>query len=348
MLSLIAVMMIALVPPAPGCAALRDLLGNGRVCAEAGEGLVIAGSPDRTDRLVAITRQAAARFESAFGRPAPAFAVVETENGAVPAPIEARLRAAGVAWRLPWLSEGDMAAGYRSSIERAVAAKAAAMGLDADRTKQLVDAAMQQQASRVSPEALRSREAGALPHELAHGWFIHSYWPRADARANDHYGGPAPDWMDEMAAVLAEDEAMADSRRARFAAILGGGDQAAKAKLLDLAGFLSGGHPALPALDLGRQTGRVRVLTGAEGAAIAQVAGTFYLQARSFADYLRARSGGPGAYRSAAAAFAGGKDTAGWLRDDGARLNLPTTIEAVERDWRAWAAINPPPSPTPG
>lgn len=348
MLGSMTAMLLASAAPAPGCAAVQEALGEGRVCADIGPGVVIAGDRARADRLAAIARAAMTRFETSFDRSVPRFAIVETVDGALGATLEKALADAGFAWRMPWLSEGDMAGAYRASIERGVTAKAAALGLDADRTMQMVAAAWQQAADRLSPAALRKREAGALPHELAHGWFIHAYWPRAEARANDHYGGPAPDWMDEMAAVLAEDEAMADGRRAQFAAIHGGQNAAARARLLDLATFLSGGHPALPKIDVGAQKGRVGVLTGAEAAAIAQVAGTFYLQARSFADYLRARSGGSAAYRSAAAAFAGGKDTAGWLRDEGARLNLPTTIAGVERDWRAWAALNPPPSPAPG
>lgn len=339
---------MSIASPAPGCAAISAAIGGGRVCAEVGPGVVIAGDRERADRLNAIARAAMARFEANFGRPVPTFAVVETVDGAIGTGVEKALATAGFAWRMPWLSEADTAGAYRASIERAVTAKAAAMGFDAARTRQMADAAWGQQADRFSSAALRKREAGALPHELAHGWFIHAYWPRAEARASDHYGGPAPDWMDEIAAVLAEDQAMADGRRAQFAAILSGGDAAAKARLLDLATFLSGGHPALPKLDVGAQKGRVAVLTGAEAAAVAQVAGTLYLQARSFADYPRARSGGPAAYRSAAAAFAGGRDTAGWLRDEGARLNLPTTIEAVERDWRAWVAVTPPPSPARG
>jgi hypothetical protein len=243
---------------------------------------------------------------------------------------------------MPWLSEHDMAEGYRSSITRAVTAKATAMELDADRTAALVAAAIAQQADKIAPAALQAREAGALPHELGHGWFINAFWPDATVRTSDHYGGPAPDWMDETAAILMEDDAMATSRRTGFAAIYNGDDAAARTRLLDLTTFLSGGHPALPNLDTTTSTGRVRVLTGEEGARIAATARGFYLQARLFADYVLARSGNPAAFRSAADAFAKGQTTAAWLAANGARLHIPNTVAGVEADWRAWLAQRRP------
>lgn len=329
---------VASAHPAPRCAAIESLIPQGWACLEADRGLIVAGSHDRAQRLATLAGEGAARFRLRFARAVPLFAIVETIDGQTDAKLDTALKAAGIDWRMPWLSEHDMAEGYRTSITRAVTAKAKAMQLDPDRTAALVAAAMAQQADKMSPATLQTREAGALPHELGHGWFINAFWPDAAIRASDHYGGPAPDWMDETAAVLMEDDAMANSRRTGFAAIYNGDDTAAKARLLDLATFLSGGHPALPKIDTTASSDRVQVLTGEEGARIAAAARGFYLQARLFADYVVARSGDPAAFRTAADAFARGRTTADWLAADGARLHIPTTIAGVQADWQAWLA----------
>ena len=307
-------------------------------CVDTARGLVIAATRDRATQLAALATQGEARFRLRFATPAPSYAVVEMKDGAVDPRLDAELKQRRVAWRLPWLSEAAMAESYRTSVTRAVTAKAQAMALDADRTAALVQAALAQQAASVAPEALRTKEAGALPHELGHGWFTNAFWPDATARAGDHYGGPAADWMDETAAVMMEDDRLANSRRRQFRAIRAGSDADAKARLVDLSLFLSGGHRALPKIDLAGAKSGVQVLTGEEASRVAAVASTFYLQARLFADYVLARSGDPAAFRSAAQAFAAGKDTARWLADEGHRLHLPATTAALQRDWEAWLA----------
>ena len=279
--------------------------------------------------------------------PVPSYAVVEMVDQSVDLRLDAALDARGVKWRLPWLSEAATSEAYRASIERAVTAKAQTMGLGAEQTAALARSALAQQADRFAPEALRAKEASALPHELGHGWLTKVFWPRAVAGSSDHYGGPAPDWLDETAAILMEDDALATSRRRQFTAIYRGPDAAARARLIDLSPFLSGGHPALPKIDLAGATAGVRVLTGAEAAGIVAAAGGFYLQARVFTDYVLARSGQPDAFRSAADAFASGKTLADWLANNGARLHLPTTIAAVQADWEAWLRSRDATLPTP-
>ena len=87
-----------------------------------------------------------------------------------------------------------------------------------------------------------------------------------------------------------EDDRLADRRRAQFAALYRGPEKGRRT-LMDLAPFLSGGHPALPALDLPAGTEGVRVLTGTEAAGVAAITGRFYLQARLSADDVHDRSG---------------------------------------------------------
>jgi hypothetical protein len=73
-----------------------------------------------------------------------------------------------------------------------------------------------------------------LPHEIGHSLFIRYLAP---ATGNDEYGGGAPDWLDEMAAIAFEDaggvrERRSDARR-----------HAERGALLPLARLLSMTHP---------------------------------------------------------------------------------------------------------
>lgn len=323
---------------ASGCVAVRQVLASEQACVEAPHGIVIASGGARAEDLAKLASIAEARFVLRFRREVPRYAIVDTEDGVREPKLFAVLEQSGYVWRLPWLSPQAMASGYRASITRAVTAQAEAKGLGAEQAASLVTAALAQQAGKWAPSALREREAGTLPHELGHGWFIHAFWPDATAKSGDHYGGPAPDWMDETAAVLMEDDALADRRRQQFAAIYAGADSAARARLLDLSTFLSGGHPALPKLDLPPGSAGVRVLTGAEAAGIAAAAGGFYLQARLFADYILARSGDPAVFRLTAEALASGKTMPQWLVDAASGSHLPATPAALQQDWERWLA----------
>lgn len=323
--------------PAEGCGSAAGLAGD-RACADTPHGIVLAGSVERAKELAQIAATTESRFAVRFGRPVPRYAVVEGSDVTQNSPLFVNLERAGYTWRLPWLSPDAMTDAYKASITRAVLAQAKARDLGPEQTATLVNAALAQQADKWAPAAARAREAGTLPHELGHGWFIRAFWPSSQAKYSDHYGGPAPDWMDETAAVMMEDDALADQRRERFATLYRGSDTAAKARLLDLTAFLSGGHPALPKLDLPAGSSGVRVLTGPEAAGIAAAAGHFYLQARLFADYLVERSGDPAVFRSAADAFAGGHTTQQWLARSGPKYRLPTDISALDRGWREWVA----------
>ena len=186
------------------------------------------------------------------------------------------------------------------------------------------------------------RDRTALPHELGHLWFIRTYWPDRSA-AGGHYGGPAPDWFDEVAAVLMEDDASGTARRDQFAATLAGtrGTVEERDRLLDLQSYLSTEHPALPGVratagDVRPGGGGVRVLTGPEAQKIAADGLFFYLQSRRFADYLIERTGNPAVFGRVADAIAAGGSFADWLSVSGYPA-LPTTLDGLAADWRAWA-----------
>ena len=334
-------------PPAATCVVVRPMLLAGQACADAPTGVAIAASADRAAALASLAAQGEARFTLRFARPVPRYAVVEMIGNTRDAALDARLKAAGIGWRLPWLSEQAMADALRASVRRGAEAQADAQHLSPDARDRVIAAAESKAAAMTSPASAHAKDAAGVPHELGHGWFIRAWWPIAAIDGGGHYGGPAPDWMDEVAAVLMEDDTLSGRRRTQFATVFRGQDTVARVKLLDLATFLSGGHPALPALASAPGaggTGAVRVLAGPEAAALLAAATGFYLQSRLFADYVLARSGDPAAFRTAADAFAGGLTTAQWLASSGPALHLPTTVAAVQADWEKWLSETMPPA----
>lgn len=76
--------------------------------------------------------------------------------------------------------------------------------------------------------------AHVLPHEIGHTVFIRFLAPRT---GRDEYGGGAPDWLDEMAAIAFEDSAGVRMRRADARR------HAARGELIPLTRLLSMPHP---------------------------------------------------------------------------------------------------------
>jgi hypothetical protein len=199
-----------------------------------------------------------------------------------------------------------------------------------------------------------------IPHELGHFWFTEAFWPDAvspDAASPDgaerpnHYGGPGPDWLDELAAVILEDDENAARRRAQFASLVRGetvpsiGRGVPRAQVLDLRRFLSREHPVLaggmgppPTMPTGGSAGVAVTFTpaGAERGRSSE-AGLFYLQARSLADYLAATSRRSDIFAAIARFVAAGGSTESWFERHGGSYGLPASIAALEAAWQAWA-----------
>lgn len=226
----------------------------------------------------------------------------------------------------------------------------------------MVTAALAQQQARQSPEAIDRRERGVVPHELGHGWYMRGSWPEVPKveGAKSQYGGPGPDWMDEVAAVLMEDDVMTAERRSGFASRLEAGGSE-RERLLDLKTFLTTDHPmagrsfttpaptpppagAGAAASAPVRISRVGVMSGEEARSLAASGLIFYLQSRSFADYLIERAGPSRGFVTAADTFAAGGTTADWLAQHGASLGVATDIDALQADWRAWVIARSAPA----
>lgn len=289
---------------------------------------------------------ARAIYRRHFGRLPPRGAVVSAgTQRSVDVEEDRSLRAAGARWVLPWIDAADRDRALEPKIRAAIAQQMPGMSQEA------VDAAVARalaSAGGGEPGADTSIRS-ALRHELGHKWLIADRWPRLDeaeavSRTDSHYGGPAPDWLDETAAVLMEDAAMTARRRDLFGAIRRGVEPGER--VVALAEFVTMDHPlaARVRTQIDRKPGAsVMVVSGEEASRLAAGSRAFYAQARVFADYLIERSGRPDVFAAIADAAADEQDFASWLGRHGADYRLPATLPALERDWRDWLAPAYPP-----
>ncbi|MEA1071785.1 hypothetical protein [Sphingomonas sp. LY160] len=344
-------MMMAVLAGAPaadaGCAAIAKQL-SAPACEVVPNGIVLAREPAEANRLAALARQGEQRFSAHFGMAPPRYAIAQGfERPALDA-----LKAAGFRQTLPFPTAEQFEAGAIASVTRAAETQAKAAGLDAATIASVTASATAQWREKNSVAVRHAREAGAVPHELGHLWLIEQYFPTTAGDRPSHYGGAGPDWLDETAGILMEDEVMANQRRASFRKIVGGDAEASASlgvtrdKILDLAGFLKADHPMKSVQEILRAqgvvpTGGVNVLTGDEARAASRGAIVFYLQSRMFADYLIARTRNPAVFQSFAASLSKGQTMDQWLAQDGRRMGLKPSVQLLSDDFRQWATATP-------
>lgn len=311
------------------------------VCTETPHGMALAMDRANADALARHASAGEARFQTYFARDIAPYAVTSS-----PTPLDrGALETAGFVHVLPWPDPEAFDRARRQGIETAARQFASSQGLGAAQADQMVARALANGGAEGGKAAL---DAGMLPHELGHLWFTQAFWPRAGQgdEGVSHYGGPGPDWLDELAAILLEDAPTTDRRRAQMQQLLRGevvptiGPVAGRDTLLDLKGFLSRAHPALarvqmtpPNLPAGGGVALVYTPAGSAPSAAAQER-LFYIQARGFADFLIDKTGRATVFADIAQALAGGRTFEAWLSTDGAALGLPDTIDGLDRLWR--------------
>ena len=318
-------------------------------CAAADHGVALAASPAEAERLASYARAGEARFSTRFDRDIAPYVVVSTP----PLPDRAALNAAGFSHILPWPAPRAFDEAARRSIEQGARRFAASQNMSPAQTEEVVARALSQIPDAKAQAAL---DAGMVPHELGHLWFTAAFWPErpeTDPDAPRHYGGPGPDWLDEAAAVIMEDDPTAAQRRDQFRTLMKGevvpavGPVDGRAILLDLPGLLSREHPGLAravaaAPEIVSGGGGVGVgvsfTPAGAGARPAALERVFYIQTRVFTDYLIQTSGRPTILADIAAALADGRSFEAWLASEGAALGLPSSVEVLQKDWEAYAS----------
>ncbi|MCA1196521.1 hypothetical protein K9B35_00930 [Sphingomonas sp. R647] len=327
------------------CALAATVVAD-KPCRETRYGAVIGESDAEAGRLAALVAEGEIRFERHFGRPPPRHLLGQ---GITPDQRRA-LTAAGFVRTLPWLTAGELEEQSLSSIRRGIEGRPGGLPAGPERLAAVEKA---QQAWRASStlEKRHAQDAGVVPHEMAHGWYVSSFWPGVGLDRGGHYGGPGPDWLDETAAVLAEGDAFTDTRRQGFAKVYQGKQPAntpmaaiTVSELLDLDRFLHQEHPMnglqqpliKSAATRGGQT--VVALTGEEAQRAARGGIVFYMQSRLFADFLIERTGDLAVFGSIAEAFSRGETIEQWLAANGKAKRLGATVPLLQSQWLAWLA----------
>lgn len=322
------------------------------VCVESARGVAMAGDLERAQKLLELADGGAARFVTHFGQEPLRYAVVEGRDAVVPRGTIDALRKGGFPVILPWLSESVFRQQTELSLRRAITAQMAGQ------PPEQIDAAVATAMARQTDPARRARiELAAVPHELGHDWFRVGYWGGGALIEDKHYGGPSPDWLDEMSAVLMEAPSSFEDRVTQFRKQFDTyRSDPAKASenirlLVDLPNFFTEVHPAAAQVQLlqeqrsaAEKKEAVRILTGEEARKIAEGGARFYLQSAVASQYLVERTGDQQVFARIAEAFVRGETIEQWLANPEPKGTLPRNLAAMQADWLAWLEARFPPS----
>jgi hypothetical protein len=322
----------------PEIAQLRD-----QACVATTEGYFYSSNKADAEKMAEDAAIAATKFSRYFSASAPKAAVVSIgANNLLNADVTNALKASGAKFVLPWLNAAEKQALKLRSIRQAIAKQLQAKEDDPRVEAALKVATMQldqtSSARQATGKTSDTTDRSALRHEIGHMLLIAQFWSKDQkaTKASAHYGGPAPDWLDESAAVLMEDEAMTLVRRTHLLALR---DQKDAAGIQPLAKFFSGDHPLKSIAETtSRPTGgaSVRIISGERAKALGDQASWFYSQTRGVADFLIAQSGDERIFSHIAQAASQGQTFAQWLQSDGKNHNFPNNLAALEQQWLAW------------
>ena len=315
-------------------------------CVESANGVVLAGDTARAQRLIELADAGVVRFKEYFGRQALRYAIAEGPDALVPPESVGALRKAGFPVVLPWISPKVYREQVEQSIRRGLTARMAG------RPQAEIDAAVQKTVEQqTNPERFARTELATVSHELGHYWFWQGYWPKSTLSEDKHYGGPSPDWLDEMSAVLMEAPVSFNDRVKQFGqryATYRADPQKADENTrltVDLVNFLSEAHPANQQVkllsqqvsgDLKKDSFKAMVFTGEEARKIVEGGARFYLQSAVASQYLIERTGNRQIFARIAEAFARGETMAQWLANKEPKGKLPRDLKALQADWLSW------------
>lgn len=316
-------------------------------CLTSAAGVVI-GRPGTTASYGKGIENAAKTFERFFGLEAPKAAVVLGE--VVDVDIRRSLRDVFPVV-LPWLTIKDR----EEMVERSV--RAQILRQQPDLQGEALDTVVERSvkaslsANNVTENA-EDMHQGVLAHELGHMFFIRSFWPEEDmsivepnpAQIN-RYAGPGPDWLDEMAAVLMENEVLTASRTTLLSSMSDADDFS---DMWDMATYFNMTHPAFEQARRliaarqntaeGRARGGVVILSREDAAANSDGRNPvmFYSQSRGFADYMIEKTGNERIFADIARYVAAGNGMVEWLAAEGHVYELPTTLDTLEQNFKQW------------
>lgn len=333
----------------PSCRTAGTIVAD-LACVESPRGVAMAETRERAEYLLGLADDGAARFVTYFGHEPLRYAVVEGRDAITPRETIEALRKRGFPVILPWLSDAVFKKQTELSLRRAISAQMAGQ------PQEQIDAAVATALARQTDPARRKRiELAAVAHELGHDWFRVGYWGGGALVEDKHYGGPSPDWLDEMSAVLMEAPTSFEDRVTQFRQQFDTyRSDPAKAPdnvrlLIDLPNFFTEVHPAAAQVKLlleqrsaAEKKEAVRVLTGDEARKIAEGGARFYLQSAVVSQYLIERTSDQKVFDRIAKAFVRGETLEQWLANSEPKGTLPRDIAAMQADWLKWLEVRFP------
>lgn len=320
--------LLALASEGGRCAAALEAAPRYAACAEGGLGLALSDTQARADRLLADAVGGEPRFRAHFGQDPAPYLVFYFEDD----PPLSALREAGFSTVLAWPSPAKVGELLTTALRQNALARVEGGGALSEEA----EAALRLQTAGVLA-ALEAKQEGVVSHELGHIWYAAAFWRDSDL-TEDRYGTPAPDWLDETAAILTESDALAENRRKLFSegwAALEPTARSASAAIGDLAHFLQRRHPsqtreAAPS----DSTAALSVTVTVRGGPNATEA--YYNQVRVFADYLIVRTGDEAIFAEVSRALADGMDFETWLGSQTRYPSLLRTVPDLQADWASW------------
>ncbi|MEO0614203.1 MAG: hypothetical protein AAFY83_12915 [Pseudomonadota bacterium] len=284
-------------------------------------------------------------FYQYFGKDAAPVAIVP--GGQIDETMTQALRAAGYTLHLPWLTDADKQALQIGSIREQI--RNQTKDLQQAQQDALIAQALQQAGlseDRPDPDnskAQTAEELGALTHELGHLWFIEAFEKEdfAGPVPAKRYGGWAPDWLDETAAILLENDQLTLARRTQF-------ENLATTDLYALSTFLTMEHPSLQATAaleqrFGAQSddggSRAIVLTGKEAEEFQRLSAggdplLFYLQVRAFTDFILATTADERIFAGLTSFLQQGRSFEDWVADRPEFMSFSD----LQSQWDRWVA----------
>jgi len=327
--------------PERSCVVAKEAVSAISACLETPNGLVLAGTQQEAAMLAEYAVAGEERFKRHFGVAPPAYGILTSTSSA----DTRALRSVGVSVVLPWKAAAEMQGLLIQSLRQSAETSARAQGLSAAQSAIAAEQAVARLQAAGIIAAWQKVQRGLVAHELGHLWFGSAFWPGDDMRTEPRYGSSAPDWLDEVAAILMEDEHTTQNRRRQFFQIYRGEPSIGRLRaitrdqLVNLDGFLNTEHPKF-------SSRAARPSNPATGAPIVSVSASteggdprvllFYLQSRMFADYVIDRTGDPTVFASIARAVSRGHSLDQWLQARGTRSALPKNSHALAVDWRTW------------
>ncbi len=290
-----------------------------QVCMASDHGLAYADTEQDAQTASQAQAEAVERFASYFGGPMPSGIVVLS---ATFDPLEARqlARRNGLDYALVWLPPSEKRRMTARAMRRA--------GLDRARSRRM--------SAQMADQSLNT-----LRHEIGHSLYSARYWPDAPESLGERYGSPAPDWLDEAAAILMESVESQGARAGEFLAVA----RSSPGSIPALSEFLQMDHPVLSpmlsrGLSRGESSGSGVQMMVTDDLNLAGI-GTFYGQSLLVGMFLIEASGEPRILAEISAAIADGHSFSDWLAQTGPSYGLPGEPGRLQDAWDDWIRALP-------